>query len=154
MTDRPLTPRQQRFVQEYLVDLNATQAAIRAGYSARSAYSTGERLLRNAEVAAAVAAGNQAVLEKVAGSAEWIVERAIEIVKIGMAAVPVRDRKGNVIEDADGDPAAYEAHDLKAANSALALLAKRHREFSDKQEHSGPEGQPIAIVSEGRLGNG
>jgi phage terminase small subunit len=38
------------FVQEYLVDLNATQAAIRAGYSQKSAHSQGERLLRNVEV--------------------------------------------------------------------------------------------------------
>src|SRR4051794_39726934 len=51
----PLNDRQARFVAEYLVDLNATQAAIRAGYSTRSAYSTGERMLRNAEVAAAIA---------------------------------------------------------------------------------------------------
>lgn len=50
-----LTPRQDRFVQEYLIDLNATQAAIRAGYSARSAEVEGSRLLRNARVAEAVA---------------------------------------------------------------------------------------------------
>src|SRR4051812_15945223 len=51
----PLNDRQRRFVAEYLLYLNATQAAVRAGYSARSAYSTGERMLRNAEVAAAIA---------------------------------------------------------------------------------------------------
>ena len=39
-----------KFCYEYVIDLNATQAAIRAGYSERSAYSTGSRLLRNAEV--------------------------------------------------------------------------------------------------------
>lgn len=50
-----LTPKQQRFVEEYLVDLNATQAAIRAGYSARSAEVEGSRLLRNARVSEAVA---------------------------------------------------------------------------------------------------
>ncbi|MFM9860703.1 terminase small subunit [Pseudoxanthobacter sp. M-2] len=51
-----LTPRQARFVQEYLVDLNATRAAIRAGYSPRSAETNGNRMLRNAQVAAAVEA--------------------------------------------------------------------------------------------------
>jgi phage terminase small subunit len=55
-----LNPRQVRFVEEYLVDLNATQATIRAGYAARSAYSTGERLLRNAEIAAAIRAAQEA----------------------------------------------------------------------------------------------
>lgn len=47
---RGLTPKQQRFVEEYSIDLNATQAAIRAGYSAKTAYSIGERLLRHVEV--------------------------------------------------------------------------------------------------------
>lgn len=41
----PITPKKQRFVDEYLVDLNATQAAIRAGYSAKTAHSQGPRLL-------------------------------------------------------------------------------------------------------------
>lgn len=52
-----LTERQQRFVQEYLVDLNATQAAIRAGYSSRTAQEQSSRLLSNAMVAEAVARG-------------------------------------------------------------------------------------------------
>lgn len=51
---RLLTDRQSRFVDEYLVDLNATKAAIRAGYSAKTAASQGERLLRNVEVAGAI----------------------------------------------------------------------------------------------------
>lgn len=55
-TDRDLTPRQARFIDEYLVDLNATQAAIRAGYKRHSAYIVGSKLLRNAKVAAAIAA--------------------------------------------------------------------------------------------------
>lgn len=49
-----LTAKQARFVDEYLIDLNATQAAIRAGYSAGSAEVEGSRLLRNAKVAAEV----------------------------------------------------------------------------------------------------
>ncbi|MBO4938891.1 MAG: terminase small subunit [Oscillospiraceae bacterium] len=45
-----LTEKQARFVAEYLVDLNATQAAIRAGYSEKTAYSIGQRLLKNVEI--------------------------------------------------------------------------------------------------------
>ena len=52
--DQRLTPRQDRFVHEYLVDLNATQAAVRAGYAMRSADVTASRLLGNAKVGAAV----------------------------------------------------------------------------------------------------
>lgn len=49
-----MTPKQAVFVSEYLVDLNATQAAIRAGYSPRTAYSQGQRLLKNVEVQQAI----------------------------------------------------------------------------------------------------
>jgi phage terminase small subunit len=51
-----LIPKKLLFVEEYLVDLNATQAAIRAGYSEKTAYSQGQRLLKNVEVAAAIEA--------------------------------------------------------------------------------------------------
>lgn len=52
----PLTAKQERFVQEYLIDLNATQAAIRAGYSGKGAEVRGSELLRNRKVAEAVQA--------------------------------------------------------------------------------------------------
>lgn len=54
MAGRPLTPKQQRFIDEYLVDLNASQAAIRAGYSARRADAIGYENLRKPEIAAAI----------------------------------------------------------------------------------------------------
>lgn len=49
-----LTPKQQRFIDEYLIDLNATQAAIRAGYSEKTAYSIGIQNLRKPEIQAAL----------------------------------------------------------------------------------------------------
>ena len=49
-----LTPKQQLFVAEYLVDLNATQAAIRAGYSPKTSEQQGSRLLSNAKVQEAI----------------------------------------------------------------------------------------------------
>lgn len=50
MAKGKLTPKQAKFCKEYLVDLNATQAAIRAGYSQKTAYSHGQRLLKNVEI--------------------------------------------------------------------------------------------------------
>jgi phage terminase small subunit len=50
-----LTPRQKRFIAEYLVDLNATNAAIRAGYSEKTAFVQGPRLLGNVRVASYIA---------------------------------------------------------------------------------------------------
>lgn len=49
-----MTPKQQRFVDEYLIDLNATQAAIRAGYSAKTAHAIGDENLRKPEIVAAL----------------------------------------------------------------------------------------------------
>jgi phage terminase small subunit len=60
-----MTPRQQRFIEEYLLVLNATQAAIRAGYSARTAEQQGPRLLGNVEIGAAVQAAQKARSERV-----------------------------------------------------------------------------------------
>ena len=64
MDDKPtsisLTPKQSRFVEEYLVDLNATQAAIRAGYSKRSARIQGHENLTKPHIEAAISAAQQA----------------------------------------------------------------------------------------------
>ena len=57
--NKKLTNKQRAFVAEYLVDLNATQAAIRAGYSERTAYRIGAELLQKTSVAEAIAV-NQA----------------------------------------------------------------------------------------------
>lgn len=59
-----LNPRQLRFIEEYLVDCNATRAAIAAGYSAKTAYSMGGRLLKHVEVARVIAERRAVVSEK------------------------------------------------------------------------------------------
>jgi phage terminase small subunit len=58
-----MNARQARFVDEYLVDGNATQAAIRAGYSAKTAGQIGARLLKNVQVSAALEAGRALIAE-------------------------------------------------------------------------------------------
>ena len=67
---KKLTQRQQLFTEEYLVDLNATQAAVRAGYSPKTAQEQGSRLLCNVMVAAAVAASYQEKLQAVEARAK------------------------------------------------------------------------------------
>ncbi|HHA2945750.1 terminase small subunit [Stenotrophomonas maltophilia] len=59
-----LTPKQQRFVQEYLQDHNGARAAIRAGYSESTARQQGSRLLTDPRVLAAVRAGQKKVAKK------------------------------------------------------------------------------------------
>jgi phage terminase small subunit len=77
-----LTPKQELFAREYLVDLNATQAALRAGYSARAAHVQGSRLLTYAEVAAFIAEHHKPRLQKLELSADRVVN---ELARIGLA---------------------------------------------------------------------
>lgn len=70
-----LSPKQQCFVDEYLVDLNATQTAIRAGYSEKTAYSQGQRLLKNVEVQAAITKAQQERSERTKIDADAVLER-------------------------------------------------------------------------------
>jgi len=70
-----LSARQSAFVAEYLVDLNATQAAIRAGYSAKTAQEQSSRLLSNVIVEAAIAKAQAKRAEKTGINAEWVLTR-------------------------------------------------------------------------------
>lgn len=72
---RRLNERQQQFVAEYLVDLNATQAAIRAGYSPRTAGSQGFDLLKKPEIAAAVATKQAERAAQTGIDAAWVLRR-------------------------------------------------------------------------------
>ncbi|TIR78838.1 MAG: terminase small subunit [Mesorhizobium sp.] len=80
-----MTPKQEQFVREYLIDLNATQAAIRAGYSAKTAYSQGERLLKNDEIAAAIEAAKTERSEETKIDAAWVLKRLAEEAQADMA---------------------------------------------------------------------
>ncbi|PXW75966.1 phage terminase small subunit [Blastomonas natatoria] len=74
-----LTPKQEAFVREYLIDLNATQAAIRAGYSAKTAKQQGQRLLTNVDVQAAVTDGQAKRAEQTGIDAAYVLNRLVEI---------------------------------------------------------------------------
>jgi len=68
-----ISAKQQRFADEYLVDLNATQAAIRAGYATRNADVTGPRLLGNVGIAAAIEAGRAKQAERTGITADRVI---------------------------------------------------------------------------------
>lgn len=78
MNAEKLTEKQKQFVAEYLTDLNATQAAIRVGYSEKTARQQGARLLTNVNVAAAISAGREKQLKTVGFSAEKLLEELVE----------------------------------------------------------------------------
>ena len=74
-----LTPKQQRFVEEYLIDLNATQAAIRAGYSEKTARSIGQRLLTNVDIQKAIEGAQSKRAEQTQIDAAYVLKRLVEI---------------------------------------------------------------------------
>lgn len=76
-----LTDKQQRFCEEYLVDLNATQAAIRAGYKQKTAYSQGQRLLKNVEIQQHMAELMNKRSERTGINADFVVEELYKVAK-------------------------------------------------------------------------
>ena len=80
-----LSPKQKRFVDEFLVDLNGTQAAMRAGYSPRTANEQASRLLANVHVAAAVDAAKSARSERTAINADWVLQRLVDEAEADLA---------------------------------------------------------------------
>ena len=118
--------RQIQFAQEYVVDFNGKQAAIRAGYSERSAEVTACKMLRTAKVRSEI----ERLLADDVGRRNEIRERNInELLPLAYtdAAVEVkRDKDGNVIEVSFRDKL-----------RAIELLGKMHGLFTDKVDVSG-----------------
>lgn len=118
-----LTEKQKRFVAEYLIDLNATQAAIRAGYSPKAANREGARQLSNVGIQAAIAEAQARVAEK----AEWNAAERLMMLK----AIAVANR------DADA----------RVTVSAIAEANKMQGSHAPaKQELTGKGGGPITLT--------
>lgn len=79
MNKRPLTDKQQRFVEEYLVDLNATQAAIRAGYSTKTADDIGHQLLHHCRVSEEIARAKAERSRRTGVSQDRVIEELAKI---------------------------------------------------------------------------
>jgi phage terminase small subunit len=79
MKTREMTPKQKAFVQEYLIDLNATQSAIRAGYSAKKASEIGYELLHKTAVMTAIAEAQDKRSEKTNLTAESVLKNIVRL---------------------------------------------------------------------------
>ena len=119
-TAKALNPKQQQFVAEYLVDLNATQAAIRAGYSPKTAGVQGFDLLRKPEIAAAI----ESLRNEHAKNTGLTVERVLtEVMRLAFFDI----RK---LTDAEGNPIPINQldDDTAAAIQGLDLATERSRD--------------------------
>jgi phage terminase small subunit len=153
-----LTPKQARFFDEYLIDGNATRAAIAAGVPLKSASVQGSRWLKNEVIAAAIAERQAQRAAKLGATADQVIS---ELAKLAFYDVRhLFDDKGNLkpitqLDDISaaaiaGIDVAEEKRDkdtgvlsytkkvkLADKRGALELLGKWHKLWTDKTEHSG-----------------
>ena len=102
MAPRKLSAKQQRFVEEYVIDLNATAAAKRAGYSDRTARAQSSRLLTKADIQACVQAERQRIAERNDVTVDRIVEEYRRIAFADLTEViQIRDGHASVIDTDD-----------------------------------------------------
>ncbi|MCO7643255.1 terminase small subunit [Pseudomonas sp. S 311-6] len=133
-----LTAKQRRFVEEYLVDLNATQAAIRAGYSSKTAQEQGSRLLSNVMVAKAIEDAQERRSKRTEITQDAVLR---ELAKIGFADIRKVARWGNTTLQAGVDD---EGNPTTEVHHGLALVSS--------DEIDDDTAAAIAEVSEGREG--
>ena len=123
-----LTAKQQRFCDEYLIDLNATQAAIRTGYSEKTAYSQGQRMLKNVEVRSYLDEQIERIHNEKTADAQEVIEYLTAVMRGDHTEqTPIFIGEG-IQKITDIDVSAKDR--LKAAE----LLGKRYSLFTDKVE--------------------
>lgn len=153
-----MQPRHRRFVAEYLKDLNATQAAIRAGYSPATAETAGWRLLRNQEIAARIAAGKAKQLKTADISATRTLEELRRLAFSDFGNLLSPDGKLQALADVlpehrstiasikttkknltSGDGVVEDVIEVKLWDKvrALEMLAKHFALLTERIEHAG-----------------
>ena len=143
-----LNAKQQRFVDEYLIDLNATQAAIRSGYSEKTAYSAGQRLLKNVEVQKYIAERKMDRVERTEITQDMVLKELANIAFSNAADYAnviekqaMVEVEGNMIPvlDENGEPVMYRTVEPTLTESltdeqkrALAVIKKGRDGFEVK----------------------
>ena len=130
---KKLTPKQQRFVSEYLKTGNATEAVRQAGYQCKSDDATrvqGARLLTNANVARAIEKGQERRNDRLELEEDFELKKAIEIMQMCMEPKHVYGFDGKPVKNSDGNYVMQ--FDSKGANTALQTIAKLRGKFVQK----------------------
>lgn len=140
-----LTPKQQRFVEEYLIDLNATQAAIRAGYSEKTAKEIGSENLTKPNIQKAIEEAQNKRAERTEITQDYVLSNIQKVIERCMQqeAVQARDGSPLLVQGPEGDLACLFEFKETGALRGLELLGKHLGMFKDKIEHSGDPNNPI-----------
>ena len=140
-----LAPMKQAFVNEYLIDLNATQAAIRAGYSEHTARSQGQRLLTNVDVSSAIQEGYAKRAERTQIDADFVLNGFRENYLRAMQVRPVLDK--------DDKPIGEYVWSGQVANKALEMMGRHLGLFTERSINMNlnvdvPSGLDSALLSQ------
>lgn len=158
-----LTSKQRRFVEEYLIDLNATQAAIRAGYSEKTAGSVGSENLQKPEIAEAIGEAQakrskrteitqDRVLQELARIAFGDPRRVMAWGPLGVTlkdSTSLTDDEAAIVSEvSETVGAAGSSVKIKTADKlgALRLVGQHLGMFKERVEHSGADGGAIPVV--------
>ena len=143
-----LTPKQQRFVEEYLIDLNATQAAIRAGYSGKTANEQGSRLLANVSISEAIAEAQNKRAERTEITQDYVLTNIQKVIE---RCMQVQQVDNCLTQTEDGELAQAFMFKEQGALKGLELLGKHLGMFTEKVQHSGPDGGPVQVATKATL---
>ena len=144
-----LTGKQKAFVDEYLKDLNATQAAIRAGYSKKTARQTGQENMTKPVIKAAIEQGQNARAERCQVDADYVLKTIIDTIERCSQARPVRDKAGELVyvETPDGDVTPAYTFDAPSVLRGADLLAKHVGLYeADNKQKSPLDGLPRDVL--------
>jgi len=156
-----MTKRQEIFVREYLISLNATDAAEKAGYSKKTANRIGHELLQRPDIAEAVKSKIEKRFTKLDISADRILNELARIAFADLKKVMdwndgrIEIKNSDEIADDDSAAIAEISETITGQGTitrklrhhdkvrALELLGKYQKLFIEKHEHSGPDGKPL-----------
>jgi phage terminase small subunit len=126
-----LTPKQQKFVDEYLIDLNATQAAIRAGYSPKSAGTNADKLLKNTKIRAYIEARMAEHSRRTGVTQERIIRELARIAFLDPTQLIDMDTAELLTDAAADDRAAIASVKVKTMSGETEMIEREVR-FADK----------------------
>lgn len=126
-----MTDKQKKFVNEYLIDLNATQAAIRAGYSPKTAYSIGEENLKKPEISNAISRAMAERSRRTGISQDRVVRELAKIAFVNINNICTSN--GRIKEDAtDDDLSCIESIKVKQSESDTGSSEEREIKLCSK----------------------
>jgi len=138
--EKGLTDKQEQFCREYLIDLNATQAAIRAGYSENTAGSTGHENMMKPEIRTRIGELMDERKGRTMIDSDFVITSLIEVANRCQQAVPVMEFDPVdkcMVQKRDGAGDAVYEFDSSGANRALELLGKHLGTFEKDNVQKG-----------------